>query len=242
MIKTTFLFTAAFLSLSVVFPVSIAYADDDVEQIEQVEHYHVDAPADAVAAKNLLDKTVEKIGRILAEDGELGEAKLERIHEASYSLEASVDALRADGSYPNEEIDALDESVQALHFASEQVEAEKAVEWFGILKVQASALLSQDEAAAPVQEPEKREFYEISIKDHKFDPVELHVPAGDKIKLKVHNQDPTPEEFESHDMNREKVIAGGKTATIFIGPLKPGKYHYFGEFNMDTANGYIIAE
>lgn len=84
--------------------------------------------------------------------------------------------------------------------------------------------------------------FDIIIKDHKFTPEELTVPADTKVKLKVHNQDPTPEEFESHDMNREKIIGGGKTATIFVGPLKPGKYHYFGEFNMDSANGYIIAE
>ena len=35
---------------------------------------------------------------------------------------------------------------------------------------------------------------------------------------------------------------GNSKATIFVGPLEPGKYHYFGEFNMDSANGYIVAE
>ncbi len=84
--------------------------------------------------------------------------------------------------------------------------------------------------------------FEISIKDHRFEPEELVVPAGQKFKLLVHNLDPTPEEFESHDFNREKVIGGGKTGIIFIGPLKPGTYEYFGEFNMDTALGRIIAE
>ncbi len=99
---------------------------------------------------------------------------------------------------------------------------------------------AEDKTAETVVE--KKEFYEIFIKDHKFTPETLKVPAGEKIKLIIHNQDPTPEEFESHDLNREKIIGGNKKATIFIGPLKPGKYHYFGEFNMDTANGYIIAE
>ena len=89
---------------------------------------------------------------------------------------------------------------------------------------------------------EKKEYYEIVIKDHKFYPEELIIPAGQKVKLIVDNQDPTPEEFESYDLNREKIISGNKKATIFIGPLKPGKYHYFGEFNMDSANGYIIAK
>jgi len=84
--------------------------------------------------------------------------------------------------------------------------------------------------------------YTITIKNHRFEPEELRVPAGKKIKLIVVNEDPTPEEFESYELNREKIIGGGRKAIIFIGPLKPGTYPFFGEFNMDTAQGRIIAE
>ena len=82
----------------------------------------------------------------------------------------------------------------------------------------------------------------LVIKNHRFDPAEVKVPAGKKVKLVVHNQDSTPEEFESHSLNREKVIPGGQKATIFIGPLKPGKYTFFGEYNEKTAQGVVIAE
>lgn len=82
----------------------------------------------------------------------------------------------------------------------------------------------------------------LSIKNHQFSPAELKVPAGQKIKLLVSNQDATPEEFESHSLNREKVIAGNATATIYIGPLAPGKYAYMGEFHADSARGVIVAE
>ena len=82
----------------------------------------------------------------------------------------------------------------------------------------------------------------LMIKDHRFVPSELKVPSGQKIKLVVHNQDTTPEEFESHALNREKVIAGNTKATIFIGPLKPGKYPFVGEFNETTAKGVVLAE
>ena len=58
----------------------------------------------------------------------------------------------------------------------------------------------------------------------------------------VHNQDPTAEEFESYELNREKVIPGGSKASIFIGPLEPGRYPFFGEFNEKTAQGVVIAE
>ena len=83
---------------------------------------------------------------------------------------------------------------------------------------------------------------QLAIKDHQFTPAELKVPAGQRIKLVVHNQDGTPEEFESHALNREKVIPAGAKATIFIGPLKPGRYEFVGEYHEATAKGVVVAE
>jgi hypothetical protein len=85
-------------------------------------------------------------------------------------------------------------------------------------------------------------IFEIEIRDHLFFPAELVIPAGKKVKLVVYNRDPTPEEFESYELNREKVIMGSAKAVIFIGPLKPGEYPFFGEFNPKTAQGKVIAE
>jgi len=82
----------------------------------------------------------------------------------------------------------------------------------------------------------------LVIKNHRFEPAELKVPADKRVKLVVHNQDSTPEEFESHAMNREKVIPAGAKATIYIGPLKPGRYDFFGEYNEATAKGIVVAE
>ena len=84
--------------------------------------------------------------------------------------------------------------------------------------------------------------YTIIIKDHKFSPVQLNVPTGQKFKLIVDNQDPTPEEFESYPLNREKVVLGGKKILIYLGPLKEGSYEYFGEFHKQTAKGVIVAQ
>ncbi|MCE3255411.1 MAG: hypothetical protein K0R25_905 [Rickettsiaceae bacterium] len=91
-------------------------------------------------------------------------------------------------------------------------------------------------AMADVQE------YKIVLKDHKFTPQNLAVPAGKKVKLIIENQDETVEEFESYDLNREKIIQGGKSVAILIGPLKPGTYKYFGEFNQAIAQGSIVAK
>jgi plastocyanin len=84
--------------------------------------------------------------------------------------------------------------------------------------------------------------YKIIIKDHLFVPATLEVPAGQKIDLIIENQDATPEEFESHSLKREKIIAGGATARIKVGPLKAGEYKFFGEFNEKTAQGKLVVK
>jgi len=82
----------------------------------------------------------------------------------------------------------------------------------------------------------------LTIKNHQFSPAEIKVPANQRIKLNVHNQDSTPEEFESHSLNREKLIPAGAKAVIYIGPLKSGRYDFFGEFNPTTAKGVVVVE
>lgn len=84
--------------------------------------------------------------------------------------------------------------------------------------------------------------FQLEIRDHLFLPDEIRIPADQKVKLVVYNRDSTPEEFESYELNREKVIMGNSKAIIFIGPLKPGVYPFFGEFNPTTALGKVIAE
>ncbi len=84
--------------------------------------------------------------------------------------------------------------------------------------------------------------YTVRIKNHRFIPSELTIPAGQKVILFIVNEDPTPEEFESYDFNREKIVSGNSKIKIFVGPLKSGIYKFFGEFNMDTAQGRLIVE
>jgi hypothetical protein len=82
----------------------------------------------------------------------------------------------------------------------------------------------------------------LTIRNHRFEPSELRVPAGKKVKIIIDNQDPTPEEFESHELNREKVIPAKSKVPVFVGPLKPGRYPFVGEFNEKTAKGVLVAE
>jgi len=84
--------------------------------------------------------------------------------------------------------------------------------------------------------------YTITIKDHRFTPAEIKVPANKRVVITVVNEDRTPEEFESHEMKVEKVIPGKSKGTVRIGPLKPGRYPFVGEFHEETAKGTVIAE
>jgi hypothetical protein len=84
--------------------------------------------------------------------------------------------------------------------------------------------------------------YSLTIRDHRFEPNELRVPAGKKLRLVVDNQDSAAEEFESHELNREKIIPGKSKAVIYVGPLEPGRYPFFGDFNPAVTRGVLIAE
>ena len=103
-----------------------------------------------------------------------------------------------------------------------------AVRFIGLLLLTTSALCW---AGAPT--------VELRIENHVFVPDIVEIPADQKVRLMVINADPSPEEFESYELNREKVIAGGHRAVIFVGPLPAGDYPFFGEFNPKTAQGLL---
>ena len=96
-------------------------------------------------------------------------------------------------------------------------------------------------APAPVHSEDEVEVT-ISIKDHKFDPAEVRVPAGKALKLTVRNLDANAEEFESKTLKVEKIIPGSGTALIRLKPLAKGTHKFFGEYHEKTAQGVLIVE
>ena len=111
--------------------------------------------------------------------------------------------------------------------------------WKSCVAITAAALLML--AAVPFAHAQDVQFT-INIKNHKFDPAEIEAPAGKRIKLLVKNLDDTAEEFESLDLHREKIVAAGSEITVYVGPLSPGKYEFFGDFHQDTARGHITVK
>ena len=83
---------------------------------------------------------------------------------------------------------------------------------------------------------------DVTIKDHRFTPAEIHVPAGKPATLNIKNEDATAEEFDSSALKVEKVIGGGKEGAVRLRPLDPGRYPFVGEYHEDTAQGVVIAE
>lgn len=84
--------------------------------------------------------------------------------------------------------------------------------------------------------------YVLTIKDHQFTPTEIKVPANQRVAITVVNEDATAEEFDSGALKVEKVVAGKSKGVVRIGPLKPGRYPFIGEYHEATAKGVVIAE
>ena len=107
-----------------------------------------------------------------------------------------------------------------------------------ILIIMSLATLAAFSVAVRAAEPE----IVLTLKDHRFTPTEVNAPAGQKLKLVIENQDATPEEFESYALNREKIVPAGGRIVVYVGPLKPGRYEFFGEFNASTARGWLVVQ
>jgi plastocyanin len=95
--------------------------------------------------------------------------------------------------------------------------------------------------SAPSVQALAQEF-NLVIRNHKFEPQEIRVPAGKRVSIYVTNEDASPEEFESPALKVEKVIPGKSKGVVRIGPLAPGRYEFVGEFHADTAKGVVVAD
>jgi plastocyanin len=106
------------------------------------------------------------------------------------------------------------------------------------------ALLSLGAALAPTAglAEEDTPEYKLVLENHRFTPAEITIPADKKVRFVVENRDDDPDEFDSRDLNREKVISGKSKGVVYIGPLKPGRYKFQGEFHAQTAQGVVIVK
>ncbi|MEO7071611.1 MAG: cupredoxin domain-containing protein [Rhodanobacter sp.] len=84
--------------------------------------------------------------------------------------------------------------------------------------------------------------YTLVLKNHRYQPNVLHIPANTRVKIDVINQDPTPEEFESDHFPVEKIVLPNSRISVNVGPLKPGRYGFYGDFHQPTAQGTLVVD
>ena len=107
----------------------------------------------------------------------------------------------------------------------------------GVLLLASSLLL----ALTPVRAQDMPSV-NLLIRDGRFIPATLEVPANTKFRLLIKNEGPGAEEFESIELRKEKVLAAGASSFLIFQPLKPGTYKFFGDFHPDTAQGQLVAK
>jgi len=79
----------------------------------------------------------------------------------------------------------------------------------------------------------------ITIKDHQFDPTELHAPPGQPIAIHIKNLNPIVSEFESDVLHFEKIVPAGSEAVVYVRPQQPGRYNFYDDFHRDT-QGFLV--
>jgi len=100
--------------------------------------------------------------------------------------------------------------------------------------------IAAEDVAAPAAEEAK--VYTLTLQNHVFEPQQIKVKAGEKFVIHLMNKDNAAEEFESHDLKREKVVAANGEIKLPLGPLKAGTYNFVGEFHEETAKGTLVVE
>ena len=94
--------------------------------------------------------------------------------------------------------------------------------------------------AAPALSAQQGGAVAISVKDHRFQPAEVHAPANQPLAITVKNLDTTPMEFESVSLRVEKVVTPGTAGVVHVRPLAPGRYEFFDDFHQETRGTLVV--
>jgi hypothetical protein len=83
---------------------------------------------------------------------------------------------------------------------------------------------------------------EIRFENHQFKPLNLTVPTGQPLTIKVINASNETIEFESFKLNREKAISPGESIIVRLPALSAGNYDFYDDFHQDVPQGIIVAK
>jgi plastocyanin len=102
------------------------------------------------------------------------------------------------------------------------------------------ALLAVTAGGAPASADDTVQL-SITIKDHLFDPAELHAPPGKTIAIRVKNLNNIVSEFESGDLHFEKIVPVGGEGVVYVRPQQPGRYNFYDDFHHET-QGFLVVQ
>ncbi len=71
----------------------------------------------------------------------------------------------------------------------------------------------------------------LAVHEGGFEPATVQAPASARIRLEVANQTGGVMEFESFELNRERVVQPGQKVVVYLSGLSPGRYEFFDDFN-----------
>jgi heme/copper-type cytochrome/quinol oxidase subunit 2 len=97
-------------------------------------------------------------------------------------------------------------------------------------------------AAGPLAHAGDPTTVTLTLKDHRFTPAEIHVPADTPVVLTVRNEDDSAEEIDSSQLKIEKVVAAGQEVRLTLRPLAKGTYPLSGEYHEDSAKAVLVVE
>jgi heme/copper-type cytochrome/quinol oxidase subunit 2 len=101
----------------------------------------------------------------------------------------------------------------------------------------AAALLALTGTCAP--RAEDAITLSLTLKNHQFEPAEVHAPPGKPIAIRVKNLNDIVSEFESSELHFEKIVPAGSEITVYVHPLQPGRYNFYDDFHRAT-QGYLV--
>ena len=92
-----------------------------------------------------------------------------------------------------------------------------------------TAIAGADDAGVP-----------LAVEDGGFVPPEVAGPATNRFRLDVTNRTTTAIEFESFELNRERVVPPGQTITVYLSGLAAGRYEFFDDFHQDRRGVLVV--
>ena len=81
----------------------------------------------------------------------------------------------------------------------------------------------------------------LTVRDAGFVPPQITTPKGAKVRLEVTNETAAAIEFESFELNRERVVQPGQKVAVYLSGLEPGRYEFFDDFHPER-KGVLVVE